>query len=145
MSYIGSDVIKVFGDPLIPAADGGTPFPNQSPAAQLDGETLAVATTSRKVKGPQRGGHFSFFGRVTEASAGASSLTVWYSNLPEPDATNDAHWVQDATIGSIALTAVASFFNTVGNVYAEWVRFKCVVAGDTADLVLWYRSEDQRS
>lgn len=138
MSYIGSDVIKVFGDPKDP---DGRPFPNQSPAAQMDGETLAVATTSRKVKGPQRGAHYSFFGNVGEASGGASAMTVWYSNLPEPDVTVESHWVQDATIGSIALTATGSFFQTVGNVHAEWIRFKCVVAGDTADLVLWYRAE----
>lgn len=144
MSYIGSYAIKVFGTPSDP---NGKPFPNQSPAAQLSGETLPVATpsTCRKIKGPQSGGHLSFFGRVTEASAGASALTVWYSNLPEPDETNDAHWVQDTTIGSIALTSIASFFNTVGNVFAEWIRFKTVVAGDTADLVLWAKVEKQKA
>lgn len=142
MSYIGSYAIKVFGGP---ANDAGKPFPHQSPAAQLQGETLAVATTSRKIKGPQVNGHYSFFYRITEASAGASAMTVWYSNLPEPDETIDSHWDQDLTIGSIALTAIASGFKTIGNVFPEWIRFKCVVAGDTADLVLWAKTEKNKS
>lgn len=108
---------------------------------QAVGEVLAVATTSRKVKGPRRNGHFSYHLSVTEASGGASALTVWYSNLPDPDPDVDAHWVQDTTIGSIALTATATFFGNVGNVNAEWVRYKAVVAGDTASAFLYHRSE----
>lgn len=112
-----------------------------NPSDQAVGEVLAVTTTSRRVKGPRKNGHFSYHLSVTEASGGASALTIWYSNLPNPDPDNDAHWVQDTTIGSIALTATATFFGNVGNVNAEWVRYKAVVAGDTASAFLWHRAE----
>lgn len=112
-----------------------------NPSNQAVAEVLAVATTSRMVKGPKRNGHFSYHLSVTEASGGASAITLWYSNLPYPDVTNDAHWVQDTTVGSIALTGVATFFGNVGNVNAEWIRYKAVVAGDTASAWLWHRAE----
>ncbi len=129
--------VRVFGG----ATTDQSARASSNPSDQVVGEVLPVATTSRMVKGPRRGAHFSYHLGVTELSAGASAITVWYSNLPYPDVTNDAHWVQDTTIGSLALTGVAQFFGNVGNVNAEWVRYKAVVAGDTASVFLYHRAE----
>lgn len=141
MSYIGSFVKRIYGLTADTTELGPALRASPSASTQMVPEVLPVATTSRKFKGPQRNGHFSVHIMCTEAGAGGSGVTVWYSNLPEPDVTNDAHWVQDATIGTVALTAAANFFLNVGNVHAEWVRLKSVVVGDTASVVVWARCE----
>jgi hypothetical protein len=66
---------------------------------------------------------------------------VWYSNLPNPDPTVDAHWVQDTGITSIDLSVVANTFLNIGNVNAEWVRFKVTRSSGTIALYLWARVE----
>lgn len=137
MSIHTSQAIRVFGGGV--TDQGSRAFTN--PSNQAVAEVLAVATTSRKVRGPRSNGHFSYHLSITEASAGASAITVWYSNLPNPDETDDTHWVQDTTIGSIALTSTTTVFGNVGNVNAEWVRYKAVVAADTASVFLYHRAE----
>lgn len=129
-----SNTIKVFGgtgDQASRASD--------STASQDDGEVVATTGVSRRVKGPRKFGHYSFHTRITETAVGGA-LTVWYSNLPNPDVDTDAHWVQDTVIGSIVLTGVASFFQNVGNVHAEWIRYKVLPTGDSASLYLYHQS-----
>lgn len=100
-----------------------------------------TADTSRVIKGPQRGGHFSYHLSVGAGSAPVGTLTVWYSNLPNPDPTSDADWVQDTTIGSVDLSVVANTFQNAGNVSAEHIRFKVTRTSGTLELFLWARVE----
>lgn len=137
MSYINAYVKCIFGrdlagDQAARAMSGKT--------AQTQVENVA-ATTSRKMKGPQRNGHFSYHLSVAAGSSPVGTLTVWYSNLPDPDETNDAHWVQDTSIASVDLSVVANTFVNVGNVNAEHVRFKVTRSSGTIALYLWARVE----
>lgn len=92
MSYIGSFTRRIFGH-------GNQVDP--SGINQNKEETFA-ATTSRVMKGPRVGGHFSFHAKVGAGAGGpAGALTVWYSNLPNPNPDTDADWVQDSAIASI--------------------------------------------
>ena len=137
MSYINSYVKCLFGRTVSPdqaaRALAGS-------AAQTLGENI-TATTSRKTKGPQLNGHYSYHAIVGAGSSPVGTLTIWYSNLVDPDETNDAHWVQDAAIASLDLSVVANTFVNVGNVNAEHVRFKVTRTSGTINLVLWVRSE----
>ena len=137
MSYINSYVKCLFGRTI--AADQAARALAGS-AAQTLGENVAV-TTSRKTKGSQRNGHYSYRAIVGAGSSPVGTLTIWYSNLVDPDVTNDAHWVQDAAIASLDLSVVANTFVNIGNVNAEHVRFKVTRSSGTINLVLWVRSE----
>lgn len=103
-----------------------------------------IATTSRKARGPRLDGGYSLDFRV-DSSAGVTSVTgvtVWYSNLPDPDETTDTDWVQDTTIGTaIVLTATGTLFLSVTGKRAAWVRVKCDVTAGTAGVRAWYRAD----
>lgn len=101
---------------------------------QAVGEVLVPATYRRAFIGPKAGGHFSIHNIVDSAGGATSAGTVWYSNLPEPSLASDADWVQDTTIGSIDLTAGGGKLFNVGNVDAEWVMIKVVVATSNCTL-----------
>lgn len=127
------------------SSDADTRARATSESVQLVGETLAISATAnaRRFKGPKDGGHFSLFFRNLGASGATSALTLWYSNLPDPDPTDDTHWVQDTTFTTIDLTvANTSYFYNIGNVFAEWFRIKPVVAASAGALVCWARIED---
>ena len=81
--------------------------------------------------------------RNAEGGVTTSALTLWYSNLPNPDPTVDSDWVQDTTFTTIDLTVAAtSYFVNVGNVNAEWVRVKpSVVTSAGTGIYVWVRSE----
>jgi hypothetical protein len=100
-----------------------------------------TANCSRMVRGPRANGHYSAQVIVGAGSAPVATLTVWYSNLPDPDPTNDAHWVQDANITGINLATVVNTMINVGNVNSEWVRFKVAYTSGTVSLILYSRSE----
>lgn len=141
MSSPTSHVRRTYG--VSSNADDRARATNES--QQLLGETLTVSATAnaRRFKGPKRGGHFSLFTRNLGASGATSLLTLWYSNLPDPDPAVDSHWVQDAAFTAIDLTvADTSYFHNVGNVYAEWIRVKPVVASSAGALVQWMKTED---
>ena len=134
-----ASVVCVFGrhtsdDPLARASSG--------PNAQTIKE-LVAATTGRRVRGPSQNGHFSYHLMVAAGTAPVGTLTIWYSNLPDPDPTNDAHWVQDTSIASVDLSVVANTFINVGNVNAEFVRFKVTRSGGTIELGLYARVEGE--
>lgn len=129
MSDFSGTVSRLFGGPGDEAGRLSA-----GPTTERVGETIS-ATTSRRMKGPQRNGHYSFHGKVTSAFGATSTLTIWYSNLPNPDGTSDADWVQDTSIAAIDLTSTNGFFQAVGNVCAEYVRFK--VTRNTSDGALW--------
>lgn len=142
MSYIQTQSKRIYGGKV--SQGDASALAQFNATNQLDGEPLQVSTTAnnRRLKGPKRTGHFSYFVRNGAASGAGSTFTVWYSNLPDPDPTNDTHWVQDASIASIDLTvANTSYFVNVGNVFAEWIRFKPSVLVSAGDLVVWSRVE----
>lgn len=137
MSYINSFVRCLFGRTV--GADQAARA-NSGSNGQRVKEQVAV-TTSRAMKGPQRNGHFSYHLQVGTGSSPVGTLTVWYSNLPEPDPTSDADWVQDTGIASVDLSVAANTFVNVGNVNAEHVRFKVTRTSGTLELSLWARVE----
>ncbi len=136
MSYINAYVKKLFGGVNTDQAARVMSGKN----AQAQTENIAT-TTSRVMKGPQKNGHFSLHVQVAAGSAPVGTLTVWYSNLPEPDPDNDAHWVVDTTVTSIDLSVVANTFYNVGNVNAEHVRVKVTRSSGTIALWVWARVE----
>lgn len=103
-------------------------------------ETFTV-TKSRLIVGPRRSGHFSAHIKVGAGSSPVGTLTVWYSNLPNPDVTNDNDWVLDTNIASINLATPANTFIAAGNVMAEYVRLKAAVTSGTISLLVWARME----
>ena len=106
-----------------------------SPIAADDGESLAVGTYNRKLKGPTRTGRYGFTAIPTGAFTG--SLTVWYSHLPNPDPAVAAHWWQDTDIGTVTLTSGTTVGKCVGNAAAPWIRFSVTTATGTMVLSLW--------
>jgi len=131
MSQFNSIPTRIFGgDPLVPASPSNQRVPE-----------LLTATTSRKIKGPQRVGHFCYHAQVAAGTTPVGTLTVWYSNLPNPDETSDADWVQDASIASLDLSVVANTFINVGNVFAEYIRFKVTRTSGTISLILHAKVE----
>ena len=115
--------------------------------SQRVAEALTVSATAnaRMFHGPKVNGHWSAFIRNVSASGATSALTVWYSNLPDPDPTSDADWVQDTSITSIDLTVVGNTFLNVGNVNAEWIRFKPNVATSAGTIFAFIRVEGQQN
>lgn len=119
MAITNSTVKRIFGGP----ADLRGRHQADS-TSQRVAEPLAVGVTARKFKGPKSNGHMSIMTRVATASGATSTMTFWYSNLPDPDETSDADWSLDTSLTSIDLTATGNTFYNAGNVNAEWVRVK---------------------
>lgn len=138
MALTNSTVKRIYGG----AADQGGRNTADNTTQRVP-ELLVVSATAnaRMIKGPKNNGHFSFFLRNVAASGATSAFTVWYSNLPDPDPTSDADWVQDTSITSIDLTLVANNFVNVGNVNAEWIRFKPVVVTSAGTMFMFTRVE----
>lgn len=105
------------------------------PTSAAVGESLAVGTVKRKLKGPTRTGRYGFTAIPTGTFTG--SMTVWYSHLPNPDTTVDAHWWQDTDLGTITLTSGTTVGKCVGNAVAPWIRFSVTTATGTMVLSLW--------
>lgn len=141
MSFINAFTKRIYG---------GTVGADQAARAQMGTsnqsilETLTVSATAnaRAFKGPQRNGHFSAHIRNGAASGATSAITLWYSNLPNPDPAVDTDWVQDTTFTTIDMTvANTSYFVNVGNVNAEWVRIKPSVVTSAGSMYAWVRTE----
>lgn len=105
------------------------------PTTASQGESLAVGTYSRKVKGNPRSGRYSF--TAIPAGTFTGSLTVWYSSLPNPDPAVAAHWWQDTDLGTLTLTSGTTLGKAVGNAAVTHIRFSVTVATGTAQLSLW--------
>lgn len=136
MSINQSSAIRIFGGDGSPEA-----LALNNPSSQANGEALAVGTHARKARGPRRSGQFSAHIGVTAAAGATSALSIWYSNMPNPDPDNDAHWVEDTTITPVDLAATGNSFLNVGNVNAEWIRYKATIAASGGDLFLYHRAE----
>lgn len=111
-------------------------------SAQLLGEALAVGTYGRRARGPR--GHLAQFTAhyaMSSAAGAGSAMTVWYSNLPNPDPDTDGHWVQDTVIGSLALTATTPALIVGTNKMYDWVRYKVVIGTSQGSLWLYHRAE----
>jgi hypothetical protein len=134
MSYIGSQVKMLFGGPgddLARASAGSN--------HQLIPESI-VATTGRAFVGPEDGNSnaVSVHVIVGAGSAPVGTLTLWESNLPNPDPNNDAHWVLNAGFTSIDLSVVANTFRTVVT-SANLVRLKATRTSGTLSLIVWVK------
>lgn len=132
MSYIGSQVKMLFGGP-------GDALGRASAGAnhQLIPE-LVTATVGRAVTGPQgtSANSISTHVIVGAGTAPVGTLTLWESDLPNPDPNNDAHWVPNAGFASIDLSIVANTFRTVIT-SANTVRLKVLVTSGTISIILW--------
>lgn len=140
MSYINAYTKRLYGTTVgDQAARAQLGTSNQS---ELETLTVSATANARSFKGPQRNGHFSMHIRNGTASGATSNLTLWYSNLPNPDPAVDTDWVQDTTFTTIDLTvANTSYFINVGNVNAEHVRLKPNVATSAGSMYAWVRVE----
>jgi hypothetical protein len=80
-----------------------------------------------------------------DSSAGVTSatgVTVWYSNMPDPDVDTESHWIQDSTVGvALALTATGGVFLDLTGKNASWVRVKCDVTAGSAGVRVFCRAE----
>lgn len=126
-------VRRIFGGKSASPAD-------HNPATQAVGETLAVGTHSRRFRGPQRNGQWSYQAKATSAAGAASTLKFYYSDLPDPDPDTAAHWV-DSGIAAIDLTATTTVFASVADKFPAWIMAEAVIAVSAGDLYLWVRSE----
>lgn len=137
MSYIGSYTRQLYG-----GAVGDDPNARASGGAANQNIFESITTVARRVmKGPQRNGHYSLHVKVGAGTTPAGTLTVWYSNLPNPDPTTDADWVQDTGVSAIDLAVIASTFVNVGNVNAEHIMLKANRTAGTCQLIVWARAE----
>lgn len=143
MAFVGGTFAQRLYGGKPDTANGTLPdVRNLNAVNQVQAESL-TADTYRMMRGPRQNGHLSahiIVGAGSSPGAG-SALTVWYSNLPDPDPTNAAHWVQDTSISSVDLTVAANTFLNVGNINAEYVMFKAHVVSGTVALVLFARAE----
>lgn len=137
MSAINAQVRRIFGGKSGDAEDGARRW---NAANQVDGEALGVATHSRMFKGPQRNGNWSYQAKATSAAGAASTLKFYYSDLPNPDPTVAAHWV-DSGITAIDLTSTATVFATVTGKFPEWIMAQAVIAASGGQIYVWVRSE----
>lgn len=138
MSNLNSNIIRIYGG--MPSGD----IQVQQAAGPTNAgvtEVLVPATYRRNFMGPKANAHFSLHTFVDSAGGATSNMTVWYSNHPNPSVASDADWVQDATIGSIDLTLTGGKFTNVGNVDAEWVMLKAIVATSNASVRAFVRVE----
>lgn len=105
--------------------------------AAPQGESLATSGTAyrRKARGPLKGGRYGF--TAIPSGGATSSLTVWYSHLPDPRPDVDADWFQDTDLGTITLTSGTTLGRMVGNAQATWIRFAVTVTAGTLSLSLW--------
>jgi hypothetical protein len=138
MSSIGTASRRLFGL----SSDSGARAAGDG-INQMVGETLPVGTTARMFQGPIGGGSgaWSAHVRVTSAAGAASAMTFGYSNLPNPDVTDDTHW-EDSGITPVDLTATATkVVRPAGVTYVGWVRVKAVVAVSTGKVVVYTRAD----
>lgn len=136
MSINTSVSVLVYGGPGDQAhRSGGT-----NPSAQVVGEPLPVASYGRRVKGPRRNGNYSFHAAASAAGGAGSALSIWYSNLPNPDPDVDAHWV-DSGITPIVLTSTTPFLQTITGKPVEWIRYKVTIATSQGSVWLWHTGE----
>jgi hypothetical protein len=134
MSKFNAFVRRIFGGK---SADGNIAW---NTANQADGEALAVGTVRRVFKGPQGfGGFWSYHGKVTSVAGATSTVKFYYSNLPDPDPTNSAHWV-DSGITAWDLTSTTAVQATKTGVFYEHIMAEAVVANSGGQLWLWVRT-----
>lgn len=132
MSAINAFVRRIFG-----GKSGDTTKWN--PGDQADAETMAVGTINRVFKGPQgTGGFWSYHVKMASAAGATSAMKFYYSNLPNPDATNADHWV-DSGITGVDLTATTAVFATKTGVFCEWIKAEATIANSGGTGWAWVR------
>lgn len=135
MSFVGTYAKCLFGrntgDDQVARSQGGA-------NAQTIKENI-TATTSRVIAGPRNApSNMSFHIQVGAGAAPVGTLTIWYSNLPNPDPAVDADWV-DSGIASLDMAVVANTFRVITDVYAAHVRLKVTRTSGTIALNVWAR------
>lgn len=140
MSYIGSQVRILYGaggDPLALASAGSN--------HQLIPELL-TSTTGRMTVGAQGSSNaYSLHAIVGAGTAPVGTLSIQYSNLPNPDPNNDAHWGPNdpnafgTGAPTLDLSVAGSKFQTNVNVVADHIRFKVTRTSGTISLILWVK------
>jgi hypothetical protein len=139
MSYIGSQVKMLFGA-------GGDQLARSSAGSnhQLIPELLTT-TTSRAVIGPQSDSNgYSVHVVVGTGTSPVGTLSIQYSNLPNPDPAVDAHWGPNdpnafgTATPTLDLSVAGSTFR-VNTAIANSIRFKVTRASGTISLILWVK------
>ena len=141
MSFTGSQTRMLFGGP-------GDDLGRASAGAnhQLIPELIAAGSIiGRAIVGPQDSSSvYSVHAIVGAGTAPVGTLSIWYSNLPNPDPNIDAHWVQDANAfgaatPTIDLAVVANTFRANSPIVADHIRFKVARTSGTISLILWVK------
>jgi hypothetical protein len=135
MTIATNTSVPVYGKASQQATDG--------PALQAISETFAVSATAnnRRVKGPKKGGRATVHFFNETASGASSALSIGYSNLPDPDPTVDAHWVDSGITPIVMTTTATGTFTSISGVQAQWIRFKPSVVTTAGKGWLWYDAE----
>lgn len=115
MSKLNAASKRIFGGK--PDNDGYTAPPHT--ATQDDHETIAAGTTVRRVFPGPKTGTWSYHVDVVAGGA-TSALKFYFSNLPNPDPANAAHW-KDSGIAAINLAVTGVTFATRTGDLPEWV------------------------
>ncbi len=135
MSYIGTYSKCLFGRTL--TADQAARSQGGANAQSIK-ENIG-ATTSRLIAGPRQSpSNMSFHIQVGAGSAPVGTLTIWYSNLPNPNPDTDADWV-DSGIASTDLAVVANKFIHIVDAWPAHVRLKVTYTSGTISLNVWAR------
>jgi len=103
---------------------------------ETKGGTLAISGTSTYYSDAimARDGQAVSFHLVWTGTP-TGTFTLWYSNVPNADASSDTDWVQDTTYSPTNPAGSASkSFVTIGNLVANRVRLKYVNASGSGTL-----------
>ncbi len=65
------------------------------------------------------------------------TLTLWASNKPDPDLTDDTDWVENTDVSFDALAGASKQMINAGNAAARWYRVKYVHTSGSATLDIW--------
>lgn len=97
-------------------------------------ETNPTGTTYSSKISLKKGSMFSLHiinGGVT------GTLTLWESNLPNPDPSDDTDWVQNTDVTFTALAGASKEMINAGNAACRYYRVKYVHSSGSADLDIW--------
>lgn len=129
---------RIFGG-LLPQLTGVYSRELLNPGDQAVAESLAVGTHRRVFPGPGAVEQsWSYHLNPVSAAGATSALNFFYSNLPNPDPTVAAHWV-DSGITAINLTVTTPLHGTVFK-SALWIKAEAVIVTSAGTLWMYVRS-----
>lgn len=65
------------------------------------------------------------------------TLTIWQSNLPDPDTSSVTDWVENTDVTFTALAGASTEFINAGNAAARWYMIRYAHTSGTANMEIW--------